>query len=404
MDENSITETPKLAESAGYRMRILSALAISFVVLGHMNFTGNMKASLQEPLTFGGWFPYYSFHLALFLFISGYFFTDLPEGRKFLPGLLRFVGKKAWKFLLPYYVFTGLSLLLNGWLHTRGFTFGYSFTLSRWLLNPWVTPYTVTFSVADWYLPALFLAEICFVLLRALFRKLIRRSLPRETALLAFTLAAGMAAVYWKETAALSGAAVVYLRSVVMLFFLQAGAVYRRHLEAHDTLKSCWYFPAVFAAQLLLILLAGSGSLMPGLFGLRNMGKTGAVFFAGGITGILLWLRVSTLLASLPWRSRLLVFIGKNTKTVMAAHIFCWFLLNTLLFHLHKMNHNGILVSDFSRKWYHSFMYYCSIGNPRMILLYYLVGMGLPLLCCFIVQAVRRRITSQGGSLPDRTR
>lgn len=402
MDENSIAETPKLTETAGYRMRILSVLAISFVVLGHMNFTGDLSTTMQEPLTFGGWFPYYSFHMALFLFISGYFFTDLPEGRKFLPGLFRFVGKKAWKFLLPYYVFTGLSLLFNGWLHSQGFSFGYSFTFSRWLLNPWVTPYTVTFTVADWYLPALFLAEIYFVLLRAFFRKLIRRSLPRETALLAFTLAAGMAAVYWKETAALSGAAVVYLRSVVMLFFLQAGAVYRRHLEAHDMLKSCWYFPIVFAAQFLLILLSGNNSLTPGLFGLWNMGKTGAVFFIGGVTGILLWLRVSSLLASLPWRSRLVTFIGKNTKTVMITHIFCWFLLNTLLFHLHKMNHNGILVSDFSRKWYHSFMYYCSIGNPRMILLYYLVGMGLPLLCCFIVQAVRRRITIRGGSLPDR--
>jgi len=401
VSENSIQNVPECADSASYRMRILSVLAISFVVLGHMNFTGNMETTLREPLTFGGWFPYYSFHLALFLFISGYFFTDLPEGGKFLPGLLHFAGKKAWKLLVPYYIYTGLSLLLNGWLHTQGFAFGFSFTLSRWLLNPWISPYTVTFTVADWYLPALFLAELYFLLLRALFRKLIRRSLQREIALLAFTLAAGVGAVYWKETAALSGAAVVYLRSVVMLFFLQAGALYRRHLEAHDTLKSYWYFPIVFIAQFLLILLSGNDSLTPGLFGLRNMGKTGAVYFIGGITGIMLWLRISTILASLPWRSRLVTFIGKNTKTIMAAHIFCWFLLNTLLDRLHTLDSGGVLVSGFSGVLYRGFMYYCSIGNPRMILLYYLAGMGLPLLCCFLVQAVRRRFTSPKGSLPD---
>lgn len=404
MDDNSINTVPERADSAGYRMRILSALAISFVVLGHMNFTGDMTAAPKGPLTFGEWFPYYSFHLALFLFISGYFFTDLPEGRKFMPGLLRFAGKKARKLLLPCYIYTGLSLLLNGWLHTQGFTFGFSFTLSRWLLNPWTAPYTVTFSVADWYLPALFLAEIYFALLRAVFRRLIRRSLQRETALLAFTLAAGIGAVYWKETAALSGAAVVYLRSVVMLFFLQAGALYRRHLEARDTMKNSCYFPIVFIAQFLLILLCGSGSLTPGLFGLRNMGKSGAVFFAGGITGILLWLRVSAILASLPRRSRLVVFIGRNTKHIMAAHIFCWFLLNTLLNRLHALNPGSGLASGFSGVLYRTFMYYCSVGNPRMILLYYLAGMGLPLLGCFAVQSVRRRFTSRAGSLPDRTR
>ena len=57
MGENSINTVPERADSAGYRMRILSALAISFVVLGHMNFTGDMTAAPKGPLTFGEWFP-----------------------------------------------------------------------------------------------------------------------------------------------------------------------------------------------------------------------------------------------------------------------------------------------------------------------------------------------------------
>ena len=76
MDDNSINTVPERADSAGYRMRILSALAISFVVLGHMNFTGDMTAASKGPLTFGEWFPYYSFHLALFLS----FFPQLLQG------------------------------------------------------------------------------------------------------------------------------------------------------------------------------------------------------------------------------------------------------------------------------------------------------------------------------------
>ena len=91
-----------------------------------------------------------------------------------------------------------------------------------------------------WYLPALFLTEIAFLLLRWIFRWLIRRSLPRELLLLAITLAAGVAAIYYKRPGKFSGTAMVCLRSVVMLFFMQLGVLYRRHLEKHDTLKSPW--------------------------------------------------------------------------------------------------------------------------------------------------------------------
>ncbi len=383
-------EHPPSAADASYRMRILSVFAISFVVLGHINFQVSMPITLQEILTFQGWFPYYSFHLPLFLFISGYFFQDLPEDRACFPSLLRFIGKKIVKLLIPYYLFSGLSLLFNTWLHTRGFTFGDSFSLTDWLAGPWTSLYYVSFSTPAWYLPALFLAEVYFLPLRAVFRRLFKRSLLRETLLLAVTLAAGVAAVYCKETAAPSGTAVVYLRSVVMLFFMQVGALYRRHLEKHDTLKSGWYFLIVFAAQLLLIVLSGNGRLSPGLYELKDMGKTGCVYFIGGLTGVMLWLRVSAIAASLPRQSGLLAFIGKNTKYIMGLHVFSWFLFNTLLSQLYAYDRRMVLVSGFSTRWYHSFLYYCHTESPRMILLYYLAGMGLPLLAAWVAQFLFR--------------
>ena len=382
--------SPASAVNVSYRMRVLSAIAISFVVLGHINFTGSMEVTLTEPVTFQGWFPYYSFHLPLFLFISGYFFRDLPEDGTFFPALLRFIGKKAVKLLVPYYLFSGLSLLFNTWIHTRGFTFGDSFSLTGWLVSPWTEPYFVSFATPAWYLPALFLAEVCLLLLRTVCRWIVKRGLPREILLLALTLGAGVAAVYCKATASPSGTAVVYLRSVVMLFFMQAGALYRRHLEKHDTLKSPWYFLIVFIAQFLLIVLSSNSSLSPGLYELKGLGKTGCVYFIGGLTGLMLWLRVSTILASLPRQSNLLTFIGKNTKYIMGLHVFSWFLFNTLLNFLYTCNRRMTLVSGFSTRWYHGFLYYCHTENPRMILLYYIVGMALPLLVAWLVQSLFR--------------
>ena len=393
---------PASSVDASYRMRVLSALAMSFVVLGHMNYQGSTGFALTEPMTFQGWFPYYSFHLAVFLFISGYFFRDLPRDRTCLLTLLRFIVKKAVNFLVPYYIFTGLSLLFGTWIRGQGFTFGDTFSLNAWLAGPWTRTYLLSFSTPLWYLPALFLTEIAFLLLRWIFRWLIRRSLPRELLLLAITLAAGVAAIYYKRPGKFSGTAMVCLRSVVMLFFMQLGVLYRRHLEKHDTLKSPWYFLIVFAAQLALIVVSRNSKLSPGLYTLIDFEKTGYDFFIGGLTGTMLWLRVSTIVASLPRRSRLVTYIGKNTKYIMALHIFSWFLFNTLQNELFARSPKLLLLNGFSSHWYHSFLFYCNLTNPRMMVVYYLVGMGLPLLAAALVHGLFRLLRLAGRGLRRR--
>ena len=49
---------------------ILSFFGIVFVVLGHLNDV-NIGVNIL--------FPYYSFHMALFAFVSGYFFKDITK-------------------------------------------------------------------------------------------------------------------------------------------------------------------------------------------------------------------------------------------------------------------------------------------------------------------------------------
>ena len=65
---------------------LLSALAILMIVAGHAGY---------DILTVGGLFPYYSFHVPLFLFISGYFYRKEEEEKPLL-----YVKKKAKRLLL----------------------------------------------------------------------------------------------------------------------------------------------------------------------------------------------------------------------------------------------------------------------------------------------------------------
>ncbi|MBQ9030193.1 MAG: acyltransferase family protein [Parasporobacterium sp.] len=378
---------PKSKSDTSYQLYILSAIAISFVILGHIRFG---YTDLTEIGTFSGWFPYYSFHLPIFLFISGYFYRDLPETPGFFISFGKFFLKKLKNMILPYYIINGIFLLAGSVLVHWGITFCQTFTLERWLLHPWTRPYLITFSVPTWYLISLFIAEIYFVLLRSLICRILQKELAREIVLLVLTLLIGIAVSYINNHGSVSNTGLVYLRSAAMLFFLQVGLFYRRFLEQIDTLPSTVYFLILFAVQFLLILLSGNDLLSPGLYALIDFGDTGYTYFLGGLTGTFLWLRISRLIAAIPGKSRLLVFIGKNTKYIMSFHVFGAFLLNGIFSLLYKTRFGSIFLSTFSIKRYHSYLYYACVDNPRMILIYFLAGLGFSLLLALVISLVRR--------------
>ena len=428
MKKSSTAGEPKSTSGFNYQMCLLSVIGICFIVIGHINF-GNSNYDLTPMGTFHGWFPYYSFHLPVFLFITGYFFRDFSRETEHSFGkyLGRLILKKARTLLLPYYIVNGI-FLLGGTLLTRaGVTYLAPFTLQRWLLFPWTKNYIITYSLPTWYLIALFLAEIYYVLLRKLVQLSMSSSLAQELVLLLLTLVLGVAAVYFKNTGHPSETATVYLRSVVMLFFIQCGVLYRKFLEKKDTLPSGWYFLIVFVLQFLIILLTGNNDLSPGLYALTGFDTFGINYFLAGITGLALWLRITRLLASIPPQSsqppqsrkslqsgqppqsckslqsgkssqsgkplpfsRLLRFIGTNTKYIMCFHVFGFFVVNALFSFLYSHKICMTLLSGFSIRTWKSYLYYAHTDNPRMVLLYFLGAMGVSLLLALGIDRVKK--------------
>ena len=68
--------------------RILSSICILLVVAGHADF---------HIFDLGGMFPYYSFHVMAFLFISGYFYYEESE-----KDIISYIKRKMCKLMLPY--------------------------------------------------------------------------------------------------------------------------------------------------------------------------------------------------------------------------------------------------------------------------------------------------------------
>ena len=149
---NRAAKTPKGQPCAGINMQfcILSALGMFFVVDGHLN---------NSYLDIGGLVPYYSFHMPLFAFISGYFYKRGSEHR-----LGVYAKKKIIRLLGPYMVYNLMYGMIAQGLHRAGFAFGGDLSLWNLFVEPFITGHQFEYNLAAWFVPALFLVEMANVL------------------------------------------------------------------------------------------------------------------------------------------------------------------------------------------------------------------------------------------------
>ena len=90
-------------------LRILSAIGIILVAAGHLGY---------NLFDLGGLFPYYSFHVFLFLFVSGYFYR--PEAEKEIG---RYLARKFLVLMGPYFLWNLAYGILAALLRRAGFSF-----------------------------------------------------------------------------------------------------------------------------------------------------------------------------------------------------------------------------------------------------------------------------------------
>ena len=167
--------------------------------------------SAIPPDCWGIWI--YSFHMPLFFFLSGYFFSLRPGG------VADTIRHKAFPILMPY-----LSYSLGMWLWNtlRALSSGAAVDLQPLLGIPLQWPGT-PWSGTAWFFMGLFVAECVFALAVRLTRE---RPLP----LLAVTF--GLAALAWIY-ACLGGLRLPWRAdaAALLLPYLALGLLFRRHQE-----------------------------------------------------------------------------------------------------------------------------------------------------------------------------
>lgn len=370
---------------------ILSALAILMIVAGHIGY---------EILTVGGLFPYYSFHVPLFLFISGYFYRGEEEERPLL-----YLKKKAKRLLLPYFIWNVVYGVIAWALRAfGGFSMGEAISLKTLFLSPFLNGYQFIYNYAAWFVPVLFVIEMMNLCMRLILRKL---RLCDERLILACSLAVGVAVVQLAIDGRVWGLYKTPGRILLLYPCFQMGQFYKKKLERRDTLGNLPYFAIVIGVQVLLHLCCNG-------LAYSSVWCTG---FANGplipyvtvVSGTAFWLRVAKMLVPIcgggaqsdisalrsdaqngskavragakrqnPTGSFLL-YLGRNTYAVMMHHVMAFMLVKMVLAGI--ASHTGYLTDfDFVRFFADIDYYYLVKGSEAFQMVYLAAGVGLPLL------------------------
>lgn len=357
----------------------LTGTAIVMVVAGHLGY---------GVLTVGDLFPYYSFHVPLFMFISGYFYKEVGKGQTF-----GYVKKKVRRLLVPYLLWNLVYGLLAWLLRGHGFSMGEEIGIRTLLLAPFMHGYQFIYNYAAWFVPVLLVIEMMNLLMRLIcgwsFEKLSRRRDEGgnlEWFYLAGSLAIGMIVV----CLAIGGHVWGDYKAAGRILFLypcyQMGQFYKKKLEKHDTMGNLVYFAIVMGVQTLLQI--GCNGLAFSSVWCTGFANGPLVPYVTIVTGIAFWLRIAKVAAPVIGRSRVIRFLGQNTYTVMMHHV--------LVFMLIKMILAGVaagtgLCGDFDFAQFYSNIDYIYLVNgvEHFKMVYLAAGVGVPLVIRYGVVKVQ---------------
>lgn len=284
------------------QFRYLYGFGILFVVLSHCD--GGGISMLSDWMNFG------AFHLAIFLFGSGYFF----KSDKLAHPLVYFLQKSK-ALLAPLWfwnLFYGLVLFL---MHRLGFTFGEPLSLRNLLLFPISSQNLYVLNMGSWFVFPFFMVHLLYAAGKLLLDRFGQPKLT-DRLLQLFFVAAGFAGVWLAGHGYHESVLYPIFRILYFMPFYAAGMLYRDFGEAG-------YQKA--PAPLCLGVCLGISLLLNTYFGRTVYALPSscdypfgvAATYLSGLIGILFWLKISQVLDENAKLCKPLAVLGSSTWAIM---------------------------------------------------------------------------------------
>ncbi len=336
---------------------VLQTIAIISVVIGHQKY-----GALNY---FSDWFPIYSYHMPLFMFISGYFYRTRAEEKVDV-----FILQKIKTLLVPYYLWRIFYAVFTTIFSYMGFHFGKTINFYVFFCEPWIFDQSFQPMIPAWFVLVLFCVQIVFVLLHKLLRQIFKNEIMSFVLLLALGLGGVLLAKNIDSKNILS----LIVRISFFLPCYYFGYLYKAYLERRDTLPSIFYFSILLLVQMVLLKF-----FKPLTMDVYRIKFSSYLFvpYLTSLTGILFWLRVSKILARALKKNRIVRYIGQNTWTIMMHHIVSFFFVNCIIFGLSKpFDLSGFNIDVFKSNMWYTY----SPGLAQFAIVYVVAGVALPLL------------------------
>lgn len=326
--------------------------------------------------------------MALFAFGSGYFFKY-----KNLDNKKQYILKKVKALLIPLFLWNCFYLCYIKLLSYFGFTIGLrtSIKIPLWqelvndlLIQPVLSGHQYVYNMGGWFVIPLFQIEILNLFFKSLLKKL---NISKNHLSFLLILILGFWSIHLSQEGLTSLKYLWGLRLLYLYPFYELGILYRRKLEAIDTLCNLKYFGIIFIIQLGIITLhRGTIAYTPSWC--NDFSDALWTPFLIGFMGIAFWLRISKLLVPVLKNSKVVLFIANSTYYIMIHHFLGFMSIKTIFAFL---NYFIGLFPDFNwieyktNIWY----YYLPFGLSQWLILYVIAGLSVPVLIKYIVSIFR---------------
>lgn len=356
-----------------YELLFVQTIAILAMVLGH---TGPTLKPLGSTI-----FPYYSWHMPLFVFISGFLLSEKGSYGAFLK-------KKTRRLLLPALgvraALAGLALIASRTgLHNPGLTI----SLHGLFINPFIMCDAYPLSNAMWFIFQLYVLEVLFGLLIRIPGKWTRQIV------LGVSLVLSLGSLYYVHQVLgqqPEGWIVFPLRTAFLLFFLAAGHTFRRW---HDHWRvSPWaVLAAVFLCQTVYVYATGHEIN----FSAHSMDVANVSLFfmpvVTPLTAAAFLFSAAKMLSPFLQERRILRLVGGGTRYVVYFHELCLLLINCVYMVL--CHRTGFAMFDgFSYGMLRAAWYAFPLGGMEIGRLpYVVVSIGAPVLCPALIRRAPKR-------------
>lgn len=363
--------------------RILSAIGIILVVAGHLGY---------NLFNIGELFPYYSFHVFVFLFISGYFYRQEAEEH-----IIAYILGKCRTLLLPYFLWNLFYGIVATLLHSVGFSIGNEISLKTLFLSPFLDGHQFMYNFPAWFVPTLFMIEVINVLMRKVLSLL---RLDNEWLIMGLCLLAGILTVWLAMGGHVWGWHKLPGRLLFMFPGFQMGRIYREKLEVFDRAEDGPYLLIVMGIQVLITIFCGG--LAFSAVWVTSFANGPVIPYITIITGIAFWLRIAKIISRIPYFSRKMVYIGRKTYAVMMHHV-AVFMLVKGVFYLLSIRTPLCAEFDAELFFYEINFVYLPGGAEAGKWIYLLAGIGLPLVMSMLWTRAGERISRifRHGDLPE---